>query len=94
MTFRKSIIGGCVVAALAIGVAACGSSGSSSTSGGSSGAKTVDVYSSLPLQGASKDQTGAMVQGMKLALSSRPENKAGNVTVKYTSLRRLDGPGR
>ena len=85
MTFRKSIIGGCVVAALAIGVAACGSSGSSSTSGGSSGAKTVDVYSSLPLQGASKDQTGAMVQGMKLALSEA-KNKAGNVTVKYTSL--------
>jgi branched-chain amino acid transport system substrate-binding protein len=84
LTFRNSIIGGCLVATLAIGVAACGSS-SSSGGGGSSGAKTVDVYSSLPLQGASKDQTAAMVQGMKLALS-QANNKAGNVTVKYTSL--------
>jgi branched-chain amino acid transport system substrate-binding protein len=83
LTFRKSIIGG-AVAALAIGVAACGGS-SSSSGGGSSGAKSVDVYSSLPLQGASKDQTAAMVQGMKLALS-QAKNKAGTVTVKYTSL--------
>jgi branched-chain amino acid transport system substrate-binding protein len=79
---------GCLVAALAIGVAACGSSNnnSSTTSGGGGQASgTVDVYSSLPLQGASKDQTNAMVQGMKLALS-QARNKAGAVTVKYTSL--------
>jgi branched-chain amino acid transport system substrate-binding protein len=71
------------VAVLTIGVAACGSS--SKSSGGSSGAKTVSVYSSLPLQGASKDQTNAMVKGMELALS-QANNKAGDVTVKYTSL--------
>jgi branched-chain amino acid transport system substrate-binding protein len=45
----------------------------------------VDFYSSLPLQGASKDQTGAMVQGMKLALD-QAHSKAGKFTVKYTSL--------
>jgi branched-chain amino acid transport system substrate-binding protein len=69
-------------ALLSVGVAACGSS-SSDSSGGSG--DTVDFYSSLPLQGASKDQTGAMVQGMKLALAEA-NNKAGKFTVKYTSL--------
>ncbi|MEA2253072.1 MAG: branched-chain amino acid transport system substrate-binding protein [Solirubrobacteraceae bacterium] len=83
LTFRNRILGGCLVAVLTIGVAACGSS--SKSSGGSSGAKTVSVYSSLPLQGASKDQTNAMVKGMELALS-QANNKAGDVTVKYTSL--------
>jgi len=71
---------------LALGAAACGSSNnnkSSTSSGSASG--TVDVYSSLPLQGASKDQTAAMVQGMKLALG-QAGGKTGNVTVNYTSL--------
>jgi branched-chain amino acid transport system substrate-binding protein len=78
------IAGSCV--ALALGVAACGSdSNSSSSSGGGGGGGTVDIYSSLPLQGASKDQTAAMVNGMKLALSEAG-NKAGSLKVKYTSL--------
>src|SRR5687768_8607114 len=76
----------------AFGVAACGdddegSSGSgdaASTTGGGGG-ETVNVYSSLPLQGASKDQTAAMVQGIELALK-QAGNKAGNVTVNYESL--------
>lgn len=45
----------------------------------------MSVYSSLPLQGASKAQTNAMVQGMRLALKER-DNKAGETTVNYTSL--------
>jgi branched-chain amino acid transport system substrate-binding protein len=78
------IAGSCL--ALAVGVAACGSdSNSSSSSGGGGGGGTVDIYSSLPLQGASKDQTAAMVNGMKLALSEAG-NKAGSLKVKYTSL--------
>jgi branched-chain amino acid transport system substrate-binding protein len=78
---------GCLIPALALGLTACGGSDnkSSTSSGGSSAGGTVDVYSSLPLQGASKDQTGAMVQGIKLALD-QAGGKAGNVTVKYTSL--------
>lgn len=43
------------------------------------------IYSSLPLQGASRPQTTAMVNGMKLALQ-QADNKAGNYTVKYESL--------
>jgi branched-chain amino acid transport system substrate-binding protein len=69
-------------AVLAVGVSACGSS---SSSGGGGGGSTVDFYSSLPLQGASKDQTGAMVKGMQLALS-QAHNKAGKLKVKYKSL--------
>jgi branched-chain amino acid transport system substrate-binding protein len=77
----------CLLGALALGITACGDdddSGGSSDSGGSGG-NTVDVYSSLPLQGASRPQTTAMVNGIKLALE-QANNKAGDVTVKYTSL--------
>jgi branched-chain amino acid transport system substrate-binding protein len=88
--FYRRIAAGIAAVVFALGVAACGSSdngGSTTSSGGSSGAAsgTVDVYSSLPLQGASKDQTGAMVKGIQLAVA-QAHNKAGNVTVNYTSL--------
>ena len=76
-----------VLPAFAFGVAACGdddsSGGGSSEGGGDSG--TVNVYSSVPLQGASRAQTTALVEGAKLALK-QAGNKAGNITVKYTSL--------
>ncbi len=76
----------CVVPALAL--AACGDDGGGGggdepKSGG--GGKTVTVYSSLPLQGAQRIQTTALVNGIKLALE-QAGGKAGNVTVKYTSL--------
>jgi branched-chain amino acid transport system substrate-binding protein len=77
----------CLVGVFALGLTACGDSddsgGGSDT--GSSGGDTVDVYSSLPLQGASRPQTTAMVNGIKLALE-QAGNKAGDLTVKYTSL--------
>jgi branched-chain amino acid transport system substrate-binding protein len=79
---------GCLVAALAFGVAACGGdddSGSSSSGGGGGNASSLTVYSSLPLQGASRPQTTALVNGIKLALE-QVGGKAGNITVKYTSL--------
>ena len=78
---------GCLVAALAMGVGACGDDddSGSSDSGSSGEAKNVTVYSSLPLQGASRPQTTAMVNGIKLALE-QAGNKAGDFTVKYESL--------
>lgn len=82
MRARLSITMGVAVALVAL-LAACGSSKKSSSGG--SGGSTVDIYSSLPLQGASKDQTGAMVKGIQLALA-QAKNKAGKFTVKYTSL--------
>jgi branched-chain amino acid transport system substrate-binding protein len=76
----------------ATGVAACGDDdegggggGGSSTAEGGGAGGSVNIYSSLPLQGASRPQTTAMVQGIQLALK-QAKNKAGNVTVKYESL--------
>jgi branched-chain amino acid transport system substrate-binding protein len=69
----------------AVVLAACGSSSSSSGGAASSGGKTVDIYSSLPLQGATSAQTGPTVNGMKLALS-QAGGKAGQWTVNYKSL--------
>ena len=85
MSVRSRAAAGCLAVALSVGIAACGSSSNSSTTGSSGGGGTVDVYSSLPLQGASKDQTGALVQGIKLAMA-QANNKAGSTNVKYTSL--------
>jgi branched-chain amino acid transport system substrate-binding protein len=80
---------GCLIGALAMGVAACGDDdggGGGGDSGSSSGGgKTLTVYSSLPLQGASRPQTTAMVNGIKLALD-QAGGKAGDFTIKYQSL--------
>ncbi|HEX7163307.1 MAG TPA: ABC transporter substrate-binding protein, partial [Trebonia sp.] len=79
------------IAAVAIATLAAGcSSGSSSSASGSAGSgsasgNTVDVYSSLPMQGASNVQTIPMVNGMKLALE-QAGGKAGKFTVNYTVL--------
>jgi branched-chain amino acid transport system substrate-binding protein len=78
-----------LAAAAALVVAGCSSSGSSSSAGGGSSSSasgnTVDIYSSLPLQGASTSQTIPLVNGMKLALS-QAGGKAGQWTVNYQSL--------
>ena len=77
------------LAAVALAAAGCSSSGSSSSAGGGSSSSasgsTVDIYSSLPLQGASTSQTDPLVNGIKLALS-QANNKAGQWTVNYQSL--------
>ncbi len=79
------------LAAVALAVVGCSSSSSSSSSTATSGSSssssggTVDIYSSLPLQGASTAQTDPMVNGIKLALS-QAGGKAGQWTVNYQSL--------
>jgi branched-chain amino acid transport system substrate-binding protein len=90
MRFLGNAMRGCVVAGSVLALAACGSSSSSSSGGSggsssSSGGNAVDVYSSLPLQGASSAQTGPLVNGIKLALS-QAGGKAGSWTVNYQSL--------
>ena len=77
------------VAIAAIAAVGCASS-SSSPAGGSAGTastsgNTVDIYSSLPMQGSSNVQTIPMVNGMKLALA-QAGGKAGTFTVNFTAL--------
>ena len=87
MKVRWLAIFACLLGAFALGMTACGDDdddgGDSGDSGG--GGETVNVYSSLPLQGASRPQTTAMVEGIKLALEEK-NGKAGQTAVKYTSL--------
>jgi branched-chain amino acid transport system substrate-binding protein len=78
------------VAGCAIAIGACGSSSNTTTTksaatGGSSGGSTIDIYSSLPLQGAVTAQTDPLVNGIKLALA-QAGGKAGKFTVNYQSL--------
>src|SRR4051812_12691513 len=80
----------CLLAALAVGVAACGgddssSSDTSKSGGGGDAGKTLTIYSSVPLQGASRVQTEALVNGAKLAVE-QAGNKAGPYTIKYVPL--------
>ncbi len=77
------------LAAIALAAAGCSSSSSSSGSAGSSsaaaGGNTVDIYSSLPMQGANTAQTIPLVNGIKLALA-QAGGKAGQWTVNYQVL--------
>src|SRR5579864_2812573 len=80
-------------AAIALAATACSSSSSSSSSSGTTGSSSsaaaggnvVDIYSSLPMQGASSAQTIPLVNGIKLALA-QAGGKAGQWTVNYTVL--------
>jgi branched-chain amino acid transport system substrate-binding protein len=80
----------CLLAALALGVTACGGdddpapAGKSDDGGGAAG-KQLTVYSSVPLQGASRASTADLVDGAKLALE-QAGGKAGDVKVNYKSL--------
>jgi branched-chain amino acid transport system substrate-binding protein len=85
----KAVRGGLVLGTV-LALSACGSSSSSSSGGSgggssSGGSKTIDIYSSLPLQGAVTAQTNPLVNGIKLALSEAG-GKAGQYTVNYQSL--------
>ena len=76
---------GCAVVSSAVALAGCGGSSSSSSVTTSYVSKTVDIYSSLPLHGASSAQTEPLVNGIELALS-QAGGKAGQFTVNYQSL--------
>jgi branched-chain amino acid transport system substrate-binding protein len=73
-------------AALAmVALAAAGCSSSTANTNGASGGNVVDIYSSLPMQGASSAQTIPLVNGIKLALA-QANDKAGQFTVNYIEL--------
>jgi len=76
----RRIIVAAALASVALAAVGCGS-GQASTND----AQTVDIYSSLPLQGSVGVQGNAFVNGIKLALDEAG-SKAGQWTVNYTSL--------
>jgi branched-chain amino acid transport system substrate-binding protein len=83
---RSVAAAGCLMTALALGVAACGGgddSGGGSSSGG--GRTTLTIYSSLPLQGDSRPQSTDVVNGEKLALEEAG-GKVGKFKITYKSL--------
>src|SRR5215469_6540470 len=73
------------IALAAVGCSSSSSGGSTSSTPAAGGGKTVDIYSSLPMQGASSAQTIPLVNGIKLALA-QAGNKAGQWTVNYQVL--------
>ncbi|MDQ6816225.1 MAG: branched-chain amino acid ABC transporter substrate-binding protein [Actinomycetota bacterium] len=77
----RGTLAGALIAALAL--AGCGGGGGASTT--RSLDRTIDVYSSLPLQGPSSSQGDAILNGIKLALS-QADGRAGRWTVDYRSL--------
>jgi branched-chain amino acid transport system substrate-binding protein len=79
----------CLTAAMAFGVAACGDddNGGGDGGGGSSegGGGALTVYSSLPLQGASRPQSEDVIKGINLALKQKG-GKCGDFTITHESL--------
>ena len=87
MRFKGAAAAWLLVPALAMGVAACGDD--ENEGGGGTGATvsgtTLTIYSSLPLQGTSRGQSEAVINGEKLALDE-VGSKVGNFNIKYVSL--------
>ena len=82
---RSFLVVACLVVP-AVVVSACGDSGSGGSGGGGSvSGKNLTIYSSLPLQGTSRDQSLAVINGEKLALD-KVSNKVGDFKIKYVSL--------
>jgi branched-chain amino acid transport system substrate-binding protein len=83
---RSVAASGCLVTALAFGVAACGGDDDGGGGGGAdSGRTTLTIYSSLPLQGDSRPQSESVVNGEKLALEEAG-GKVGQFKITYKSL--------
>jgi branched-chain amino acid transport system substrate-binding protein len=86
LRFKSATALGLLVPALAVGVAACGDDNKSDSGGSAStGSTELTIYSSLPLQGTSRGQSQAVINGEKLALDEAG-NKVGKFSIKYVSL--------
>src|SRR3954447_23321427 len=82
---RRTAVSGCLVAALAVGVTACGSSGGGRRSGSKISRTSLTVYASVPLQGASGPQGKAIENGAGLALD-QVGGKVGKYKIDYKRL--------
>jgi branched-chain amino acid transport system substrate-binding protein len=81
---------GCLLGVFAMGLVACGDDDDESVGGGGEGGggisgDTLTIYSSLPLQGTSKGQSEAVINGEKLALKEAG-SKVGKFKINYVSL--------
>ena len=89
MNIRGLAAWSCLTAVMAFGVAACGgddeSDGGGGGASGESGGGSLTVYSSLPLQGASRPQSEDVIKGIRLALKQKG-GKCGDSAIKYESL--------
>jgi branched-chain amino acid transport system substrate-binding protein len=87
LNIRGMAAWGCMTAVMAFGVAACGDDEDEGNGGaapeGDGGSLT--VYSSLPLQGASRPQSEDVIKGIELALKQKG-GKCGDFTINYESL--------
>jgi branched-chain amino acid transport system substrate-binding protein len=81
---RSLAITVCALVASSLGAVACGSDNGGGGGGTVSG-NQLTIYSSLPLQGDSRVQGTATVNGEKLALE-QAGGKVGKYTIKYVSL--------
>ena len=87
MNIRGMAAWGCITAVMALGVAACGDDEDEGNGGGAApeGGGSLTVYSSLPLQGASRPQSEDVIRGIELALKQKG-GKCGDFTINYESL--------
>ena len=88
MNIRGLAAWSCLTAIMAFGVAACGGDDDEPEGGGGAaegGGGSVNVYSSLPLQGASRPQSEDVQNGIRLALKQKG-GKCGDWTVTYEPL--------
>ena len=74
MRTQRLVTSSALAVAIALTVGACGSSDGN----GGGGGKTLTIYSSFPLQGDSRAQSEAMVNGMTMALKEA-KNRAGQL---------------
>src|SRR5688500_16503871 len=89
---RRLLIGGFLVLALSFGVAACGDDDDDDGGDGATTAEEseasggdVSIYSSLPLQGASRPTGIAIQNGIELALE-QADYQAGGVNITFEPL--------
>ncbi len=77
----------CLLVAFALGISACGSDDDDEGGGGGGAISgdTLTIYSSLPLQGTSKEQSEAVIDGERLALE-QAGGKVGKYKINYVSL--------
>jgi branched-chain amino acid transport system substrate-binding protein len=89
MRVLRKVVAGCLAAGTVLAVMGCGGSHSRSTARTTTapdmGNRTVDIYSSLPLQGTFAGEGEAIVKGIELALAEA-HGRAGSWTVNYRSL--------